>query len=94
VFQCFDWSSFVGLCDFDIIAVICTLWAIKKVPTKVCLYLRQILADFKNSFTVTFCGHCKFYMERISDGIFKLGQYFVKICAKVSWHLFMAHSVV
>jgi len=33
-----------------------TLWVKKNMPPYVCPYLRQILTDFKNSFTGTLCG--------------------------------------
>jgi len=33
-----------------------TPWAIKNVPVYFCLYLRQLLTDFQNFFTVTYCG--------------------------------------
>jgi len=34
----------------------CTGWANKNVPLYFCLFLRQLLTDFQNSFTDGLCG--------------------------------------
>jgi len=48
----------LSLCYISLLHVCdqCRPWAIKKVPTDFCPYLRQILTDSKNSFSIALCG--------------------------------------